>query len=82
MCRRKKETFSFCQTPTTALTTLSLFYFSECIHLDLPHLLLIFPPNSNEHKASHTLSSFILCSYPHLGAPLSLSGSPCASGSL
>lgn len=27
VCGRKKETFSFCQPPTTALTTLLLFYF-------------------------------------------------------
>lgn len=32
VCRRKKETFSFCHPPTTALATLSVFFFPPNAH--------------------------------------------------
>lgn len=82
MREEERDVFLLSSADDSAYHALIILFFSECIHLDLPHLLLIFSPNSYEHKVSHTLSSFILCSYPHLSAPLSLSGSPCASGSL
>lgn len=47
MCVRKKETFSLLTYDNSTYHTLA-FYFSECIRLDLPRLLLPFPTDSHE----------------------------------
>lgn len=62
MCVRKKETFSLLTYDSSTYHALVFIFPNAYASTFL--LLLTFPTNPHDYKAPHTLSSFILCSYP------------------